>query len=275
MKLNEVKINLDAFESIKQFNKVNYPFSKFRASCSFLRGLSASQTTNRQSYRATLIKSYLLKTWFGDNMPVAKANLVNITKVESAFTNRFISRYLDLGRCFERNRNIYPSDGLIEDISRVCESSSIHYARKNDLLGVSIAPKLLDLVVRLTYREQESMLDISGQLIRIELALWEQLLKNSAEPLSSSEIATRAKIKKSTLTTLLDSTVSEQMLERKIDPDDERITRWELNPNNRRNQYFWSVINSSFPEMKIYSRLPQLWVDIKLSTMPSLSSATV
>ena len=275
MKLSQAKRNMDSFKRVKQFNKVGYPFSNFKVSCLFLRRLSASQTTNRQSYRATLIKSALLKSWSGDNRPGTRANLVNLTKVESAFTNRFISRYLDLGRCFERNRNVYPSGRLVEDIVRVCESSNIAYVRKNDSLGISIAPKLLDFVFRLIYREQKSMSDISGQLIRMELALWEQLLKNPAEPLTCSEIASRARIKKSTLTTLLDVAVSQHMLEREIDPDDERITRWKLNPNNQRNQYFCSVINNSFPDMKIYSRLPQLWFDVKLATLPSQLSAAV
>ena len=154
-----------------------------------------------------------------------------------------------------------------------CYCENITYLEKNSPLGIIIEPKLLNLVVNLTYRKQKSMVDISGQLIRIELVLWEQLLRNPTENLCSSEIATRSKIKKSTLTTLLDSTNSEKMLERKIDPDDERITRWQLNPNNSRNQYFKSVIDNSFPEMKIYSRLPQLWLDITLSSLPSKSSA--
>ena len=47
----------------------------------------------------------------------------------------------------------------------ICKSSNVPYHGKTGLLGIAIEPELLNLVIKLTYREQESMTNISGQLI--------------------------------------------------------------------------------------------------------------
>ena len=86
------------------------------------------------------------------------------------------------------------------------------------------------------------MCGLSGQLIRVELSIWEQILSQRNLHLCSSELAHRARIRKSTLTTLLDAALTHKLFISSIDAEDERKTRWTVNVRHKRNLHIKSVL---------------------------------
>jgi len=234
-------------------------FIRLNRAFSFFKHINRAQTTNRQSYRASLLKSRLLIDWFAEGNPIKRDALIHQAGADQTFINRFINRYIDKNRCYERNKKIYPTKDLVAHIAAICEQSNIPYTERDQLTGIAVEPWLLKLLLNFTFRSNDIGSEMSGQFIRAELSLWDQLIKCPIQELTSSEIALKSDISKSTLTTLLETALSEQILIRHRDPDDERVYRWGLNPKSTRNQYAKLVLGRTLPELRLHSRLPAAW----------------
>jgi len=214
----------------------------------FVHALNVSQTTNRQSYRATVYKALLLHCWFARGIPFPRKSLGFFPIEERPRFNRFINRYLDLGRCYEIDQKIYPRPAVIELLERVCRETDISYWLTNDRFGIQIDPLILSLSYRIFTRNQTNLEAISGQYIRVEMALWDAAVsKHLKHPLTSTELSSRSGIPKSTLSTLLDAAANQSLLVPEKDADDERITRWAFNPRHSRNRDLHSVVLSTLP----------------------------
>lgn len=219
----------------------------------FLRVVNQRQTTNCHSYRASYLKSILLEYWFGLGTGVSREALINSPADESSYIRRFLGRYIDEGRSYERGGVLYPTQDVIEHMVDVCHLSGVPIRLNSSKCELRVAPGLVRGARELTRRCSLEDRDLSGQLIRLELALWEQMTDRIGESMSTSEIACRANIRKSTLTTLLNAAVTHKMLTYHIDDNDERITRWALNPSHPRNAQMFKALASKFPEMRLAS----------------------
>jgi hypothetical protein len=211
----------------------------------FLTELNIGQTTNRQSYRAANIKSRLLEQWFGWSNPVTRKFLKSNMTEHSSYIERSINRYLDNGRCTETNGHLYPSESLTEDIADICIRAQTPHEWKKGSIKLNVSKDILGLSVLINERGNDPLCGVSGQLIRIELSIWEQLLSQRNLPLCSSELANRSRIQKSTLTTLLDAAIKHKLFISAIDVEDERITRWTLNSRHNRNKYIKSLLEEN------------------------------
>ena len=211
----------------------------------FLTELNVGQTTNRQSYRASNIKSRLLEQWFGWSNPVTRKFLKSNMTEDPSYIERSINRYLDNGRCTETNGYLYPSESLTEDVADICIRAQTPHEWKKASIKLKVSKDILGLSVLITERGNDPLREVSGQLLRIELSIWEQLLSQRDLPLSSSELANRSRIQKSTLTTLLDAAMKHKLFISAIDVADERITRWTLNSRHSRNKYIKSVLEEN------------------------------
>ena len=220
------KVSLDDFHDLKRF----------------LVELNLAQTTNRQSYRATNIKSQLLEQWFGWNKPATREFLKSSFGEDPIYIERLVNRYLDRGRCTEIRGYLYPSESLTQDLADICTRSQTPYEWKKATIGLSISRELLRLSTLITLRGNDPLCCVSGQLIRVELAIWEQLLSRRKLPLCSSELAHGSQIQKSTLSNLLDTAVNHKLFVSSIDTEDERKTRWTINTRHRRNIYIKSLL---------------------------------
>jgi len=217
----------------------------------FLNCVNRRQTTNCHSYRASYLKSILLEYWFGYGTGISREALVNSPADESSYIRRFLGRYIDEGRSYERGGILYPTQDVIEHMVDVCHLSGVPIRLNLSKYELRVAPDLVRAARELTRRCSLEDRDLSGQLIRLELALWEQMTDRIGESMSTSEIACRANIRKSTLTTLLNAAVTHKMLTYHIDDNDERITRWALNPSHPRNVQMFNMLASKFPEIRI------------------------
>ena len=211
----------------------------------FLTELNIGQTTNRQSYRAANIKSRLLEQWYGWSNPVTRKFLKSSTTEDPAYIDRSVNRYLDNGRCTETKGYLYPSESLTEDMADICMRARTPHEWGKSLIKLSVSRQILGLTCLICERGDDPLREVSGQLIRVELSIWEQLLSQRNLPLSSSELANRSRIQKSTLTTLLDAAMKHKLFISFIDVEDERITRWALNPRHSRNKYVKSVLDGT------------------------------
>ena len=219
----------------------------------FLRVVNQRQTTNCHSYRASYLKSILLEYWFGFGTGVSREALINSPADESSYIRRFLRRYIDEGRSYERGGILYPTQELIKNIVEVCHLSGVPIRLSLSKCELRVAPGLVRAARELTGRCSLEDRDLSGQLIRLELALWEQTTDRTGELMSTSDIASRANIRKSTLTTLLNAAVTHKMLTYHIDDNDERVTRWALNPSHPRNAQMYKALVLKFPEMRLAS----------------------
>jgi len=219
----------------------------------FLNCVNRRQTTNCHSYRASYLKSILLEYWFGYGTGISREALVNSPADESSYIRRFLGRYIDEGRSYERGGILYPTQDVIEHMVDVCHLSGVPIRLSLSKCELRVAPGLVRAARELTGRCSLEDRDLSGQLIRLELALWEQTTDRTGELMSTSDIASRANIRKSTLTTLLNAAVTHKMLTYHIDDNDERITRWALNPSHPRNAQMFKALASKFPEMRLAS----------------------
>ena len=219
----------------------------------FLNCLSLKQTTNCHSYRASYLKSILLEYWFGLGTGVSREALVNSPADESSYIRRFLRRYIDEGRSYERGGILYPTQELIKNIVEVCHLSGVPIRFNVSKCELRVAPGLVRGARELTRRCSLEDRDMSGQLIRLELALWEHMTSRKGELMSTSDIACRANISKSTLTTLLNVAVTHKMLTYHMDDNDERVTRWALNPSHPRNAQMYKALVLKFPEMRLAS----------------------
>jgi hypothetical protein len=214
----------------------------------FVHELSVSQTTNRQSYRATVYKALLLHRWFARGLPFSRKSLDFFPIEERSRFNRFINRYLDLGRCYEIDQKIYPKPAVIELLERVCRQTDISCWQTNDRFGIRIDPLILALSYRVFTRNQPNLEALSGQYVRVEMALWDAATsRHLKQPLTSTELSSRSCISKSTLSTLLDSAANQRLLVPEKDADDERVTRWVFNQHHPRNSELRSVVFSTLP----------------------------
>ena len=211
----------------------------------FLTELNIGQTTNRQSYRAANIKSRLLEQWYGWSNPVTRKFLKSSTTEDPAYIDRSVNRYLDNGRCTETKGYLYPSESLTEDMADICIRAKTPHEWKKASIKLNISRDILGLSALMNERGNDPLRGVSGQLIRIELPIWEQLLSQRNLPLCSSELAHRSRIPKSTLTTLLDAAMKHKLFISTIDVEDERITRWTLNPRHSRNKYIKSLLEGN------------------------------
>ena len=214
----------------------------------FVHELNASQTTNRQSYRATVYKALLLHCWFARRVSFSRKSLDFFPRDERSRLNRFINRYLDLERCCEIDEKIYPSPAVIELLERVCRQTKINCWPTNDRFGIQIDPLILTLSYRVFTRNQPNIQALSGQYIRVEMALWDATMsRHLTHSLTSSELSSKSDIPKSTLSTLLDAAANQRLLVPEKDAEDERITRWVFNQQHPRNRDLRSVVLSTLP----------------------------
>jgi len=155
---------------------------------------------------------------------------------------RTVNRYLANDRYIERNGSLYPSDALTEHMAKICIGAQTPFVWKKTAIRLAISKEVVSLSVLITDRGNDPLRKVSAQLIRVELAMWEQLLLQPNAPLCNSELASRSRIMKSTLTTLLDAAMNHSLFIANIDIEDERVTRWTLNPHHVRNRYIRSLL---------------------------------
>ena len=211
----------------------------------FLTETNIRQTTHRHSYRASNIKSRLIEQWFGYGNPINRKVLKNSILEEPSYIDRTVKRYLDNDRCIERDGYLYPSESLTEHMAEICIKTQTPHSWAKTSIRLNISKEILTLSVLLTERGNDPLREVSGQLIRLELTMWEQFLTQSYVSLCTTDLASRSLIRQSTLTTLLDTTVRHRLFIPHIDDDDERITRWTLNRLHNRNKYIQTVIEEN------------------------------
>ena len=211
----------------------------------FLTETNVRQTTHRHSYRASNIKSRLIEHWFGYGNPINRTVLKNSILEDPSYIDRTIKRYLDSDRCIERHGNLYPSESLIEHMAEICIKTQTPHTWEKTSIRLNISKEILSLSVLLTERGNDPLREVSGQLIRLELTMWEQFLTQSYVSLCTTDLANRSLIRQSTLTTLLDTTVRHRLFIPTIDDYDERITRWTLNLLHNRNKYIQAVLEEN------------------------------
>ena len=211
----------------------------------FLTETNIRQTTHRHSYRASNIKSRLIEQWFGYGKPINRTVLKNSILEEPSYIDRTIKRYLDNDRCIERHGHLYPSESLTEHMAEICMKTQTPHSWDKTSIRLHISKEILTLSVLLTERGNDPLRVVSGQLIRLELTMWEQFLTQSCVSLCTTDLASRSLIRQSTLSTLLDTTVRHRLFIPNIDDDDERITRWTLNRLHNRNKYIQAVLDEN------------------------------
>ena len=211
----------------------------------FLTKTNIRQTTQRYSYRASNIKSRLIEQWFGYGNPVNRTVLKNSVLEDPSYIDRTVKRYLDNNRCIERDGYLYPSESLTEHMAEICIKTKTPHSWKKTSISLHISKEILRLSVLLTERGNDPLREVSGQLIRLELTMWEQFLSQSYVSLCTTDLANLSLIRQSTLTTLLDTAVRHRLFIPNIDDDDERITRWTLNRLHNRNKYIQAVLDES------------------------------
>ena len=248
--------------NLKNQNKTAYPAQKnltryelgtcprlgllvFQRLRRFLTETNLRQTTHRHSYRASNIKSRLIEQWFGYGKPINRTVLKNSILEEPSYIDRIIKRYIDNDRCIERQGHLYPSESLTEHMAEICIKTQTPHNWEKTSIRLNISKEILSLSVLLTERGNDPLREVSGQLIRLELTMWEQFLSQSYVSLCTTDLANLSLIRQSTLTTLLDAAVRHRLFIPNIDDDDERITRWTLNRLHNRNKYIQAVLDES------------------------------
>ena len=211
----------------------------------FLTETNIRQTTNRHSYRASNIKSRLIEQWFGYGKPINRTVLKNNIREDSSYIDRTLKRYLENDRCIERHGHLYPSESLTEHMAEICMKTQTPHSWEKTSIRLHISKEILTLSVLLTERGNDPLRVVSGQLIRLELTMWEQFLTQSCVSLCTTDLASRSLIRQSTLSTLLDTTVRHRLFIPNIDDDDERVTRWTLNHLHNRNKYIQAVLEKN------------------------------
>ena len=211
----------------------------------FLTETNIRQTTHRHSYRASNIKSRLIEQWFGYGKPINRTVLNKTILEKPSYIDRTVKRYLDNNRCIERDGYLYPSESLTEHMAEICIKTQTPHSWEKTSMRLNISKEILSLSVLLTERGNDPLRRVSGQLIRLELTMWEQFLTKSFVSLRTTDLASRSLIRQSTLTTLLDTTVRHRLFIPNIDDDDERVTRWTLNHLHNRNKYIQAVVEEN------------------------------
>lgn len=211
----------------------------------FLSETNIRQATHLHSYRASNIKSRLILQWFGYGNPINRTVLKNNIREDSSYIDRTLKRYLENDRCIERHDHLYPSESLTEHMAEICIRTQTPHSWNKTSTKLNISKEILTLSVLLTERGNDPLRELSGQLIRLELTMWEQFLLHRHFSLCTTDLASRSRIRQSTLTTLLDATVRHKLFIPKIDDDDGRITRWTLNPLHNRNKYIQAIVEKN------------------------------
>jgi hypothetical protein len=145
----------------------------------------------------------------------------------------------------ERQGHLYPSESLTEHMAEICIKTQTPHSWEKTSIRLNISKEILTLSVLLTERGNDPLREVPGQLIRLELTMWEQFLSQSYVSLCTTDLANLSLIRQSTLTTLLDTAVRHRLFIPNIDDDDERITRWTLNRLHNRNKYIQAVLDES------------------------------
>ena len=104
------------------------------------------------------------------------------------------------------------------------------FTETDDRFGFRVRDPLFSTVSQysLMYLPFEGKL--SGQYHRADMVLWRSLFNRPKFCLSSHDIATKARIPKSTLSTLLETARVLEFVTQQKDPNDCRVLRWRLNP---------------------------------------------
>ncbi|MDA7590344.1 hypothetical protein N8756_02385 [Pseudomonadales bacterium] len=196
----------------------------------FFLNLNLGQKTTKRSLPGIVIKELLMLYWFEKSQSLTVIDIKNTLPIDPKLIDRLLAYFLRCGTYRVVGDQLLPTTHQIEKIRNILIASDAPFTETDDRFGFRVRDPLFSTVSQysLMYLPFEGKL--SGQYHRADMVLWRSLFNRPKFCLRSHDIATKARIPKSTLSTLLETARVLEFVTQQKDPNDCRVLRWRLNP---------------------------------------------
>lgn len=196
----------------------------------FFINLNQGQKTTKRSLPGIAIKDLLNVHWFEKNQTLAIDDVKTALPIDPKLINRLIAYFLRCGTYKLVRDQLLPTALQIEKVRNTLIASKVPFTQTNDNFGMRLKDPLFSTVNQYSLMHLPFEGKLSGQYNRADIILWQSLFRRPKFCLSSRDIAAKARIPKSTLSTLLETARALEFVTPQKDPNDCRIVRWRLNP---------------------------------------------
>ena len=196
----------------------------------FILNLNQGQQTTKRSIPGIIIKELLMLHWFEKNQALSIEDVKKALPIAPKLINRLFAYFLRCGAHRVVGDQLLPTTHQIEKIRNILIASDARFTSTDDHFGLRVKDPLFSTSIQYSLMHLPFEGKLSGQYTRADLILWKSFFRRPKFCLSSQDIATEARIPKSTLSTLLETARTLGFVTQQEDPSDCRIVRWRLNP---------------------------------------------
>ena len=196
----------------------------------FFLNLNLGQKTTKRSLPGIVIKELLMLYWFEKSQSLTVIDIKNTLPIDPKLIDRLLAYFLRCGTYRVVGDQLLPTTYQIEKIRNILIASDAPFTETDDRFGFRVRDPLFSTVSQYSLMHLPFEGKLSGQYNRADMVLWRSLFNRPKFCLSSYDIATKAHIPKSTLSTLLETARILEFVTQQKDPNDCRVVRWRLNP---------------------------------------------
>ena len=196
----------------------------------FFLNLNLGQKTTKRSLPGIVIKELLMLYWFEKSQSLTVIDIKNTLPIDPKLIDRLLAYFLRCGTYRVVGDQLLPTTHQIEKIRNILIASDAPFTETDDRFGFRVRDPLFSTVSQYSLMHLPFEGKLSGQYHRADMVLWRSLFNRPKFCLSSHDIATKARIPKSTLSTLLETARVLEFVTQQKDPNDCRVLRWRLNP---------------------------------------------
>ena len=219
--LNEVCCGLSRKESILAAQNVGKLID-------YAKLIYRKSKTSRTSQKAFIIKSLYVERWINYRRGYPLRELLERFPGDEAYVLRQIKRSEKANRVAVINGVIEPTRDTLEDLQAVATEADLGCEVVQDAYLFNYRSSIAWLLSRLVEQSLEGNDHSTFLSFMVELTIWEANLAHfSPVQVTSSDIAERLEISKSTLSCLL-STMETSAITTLTDPNDQRKVTWHL-----------------------------------------------
>lgn len=190
--------------------------------------------TSKTSIRAYRLKTFLNAAFFDDQSPVPFDSQFIAREIGEApeFVTRRLDRLFDAKRVDVEQGWLFPGESLIESHRRCFIDNEVDYLATENRFQIRTPYPLIRLSGNYAQLLRDRSQHATLSQVCVELALWETNCLRGRVGMTATEIGRRINLKKSTLSTCIQSMFKGEQLEINAHPWDERKTVLRLNSSH-------------------------------------------
>ena len=219
--------------------------------------INHAQTVTKRSFPAILLKDLVNQRFFEQGQKVHAEAFNAALNLNPKVIQRLLTKLVDKGT-FRVDGSWYsPSKRVVSALRGQLDHAGIQYLGPENGLGLRVLEPCFSRLRYVSTSLSPLCHDLSGRYLCVENVIWQKTLTDPGKSLSCSEISRRARVPKSTLTTMLDQARSYDILSETVDASDARVSRWKINLKSAFNAERYHILKQSYIKQSLAYGFPQ------------------